>query len=81
MPVITNGENAVVLAAQVEQMLESFPRGVRAIELLVAGRNIIERIVDKRTITLQEIREHIDAVDFMLGPLERTVATPAAGEG
>jgi hypothetical protein len=60
--------NAEIVAGQLQALLELYPKGAKAIELLVSGRNLAERWPG---VTFDELRKHIAAVDYVLGPLER----------
>lgn len=64
--------NHEIVAAQLEEILDMYPRGARAVELLIAGAKLAERYMTKPGVTPQELREYIDAVNFILPPLERT---------
>lgn len=67
--------NKTIVAGQFEKIAEIYPRGAKAIELLTTGRNLAERYMQKPGVTPQELHSYIEAVDFILGPMERTEVT------
>jgi hypothetical protein len=67
---IPDRTNVEIAASQSQQILELYPQGARAIELLIEGRNLVYRLRE-RTVSMDECMRYVQAVDFILGPLDR----------
>lgn len=65
-------ENQQIAAQQIEEICEMLPRGSKAIQLLITGRNLCSRFMERPGVGSDELRKFIREVDFILGPLERT---------
>lgn len=66
---------SVILTRQFEGLLKLYPTGARGFELLISGRNLVERFIRGRPgVSPNECKRHIEAVDAILGITRETKA-------